>query len=83
MANDEAPTAGPQAAACLLWLSETARGLATEAAGEPGPVEELVSAWLALGTVSLGVGIALAMGAWFWIGYRRRRDRAQGDSAGD
>jgi hypothetical protein len=60
VANDQDQEAGPQAAACIQWLNDTARQLATEAAREPTVTGEIASALLAIGTVSLGVGIALA-----------------------
>ena len=60
VADDRDQPAGPQAAACSQWLSDTARQLATEAAREPTEAGEIASALLAIGTVGLGVGIALA-----------------------
>ena len=60
MADDQDQPVGPQAAACIQWLSDTAHQLATEAAREPTRAGEIASALLAIGTVSLGVGVALA-----------------------
>jgi hypothetical protein len=60
VANDEEQAAGPQAAVCLQWVSDTARTLAAEAAGEPAAVADVFSAVLALGVTGLAVGVALA-----------------------
>jgi hypothetical protein len=60
MADDQDQVVGPQAAACTQWIMDTARTLAAEAAGSPTTAEEIFSAVMALGTVSLSVGVALA-----------------------
>jgi len=58
--SDQAGPLGPQAAACTQWILDTAYTLATEAAGAPTATSEVFSISMALATVSLGVGIALA-----------------------
>jgi hypothetical protein len=60
MADDQDRAQGPQAAACLQWIMDTARALATEVGAEPDAAAATFSALMALGTVSLGVGVALA-----------------------
>ena len=60
MADDYDRVLGPQAVTCTQWLLDTARTLLPAAAGDPTAAAEPLSALIALGTVALGVGIALA-----------------------